>query len=229
VFNGSPIEIQDNTTLVRLGLIFVQAVEAFTVAMEILPVELVHLTREEGRRVATLRAREDERDIIAHEIGLAKTASVLRRLFADDGRQGDGSWLVGPSAALDGARSAVVATFLDISDARGASGYRFELDDELPTGTRLYLRSKKEQGSGSAIQRRLRNIAAIADQPAVADMLDNPWLIRQASRDTLVEGNRYKSLDSSKQAALRSIWSTFRYLLSSGRLVWVRPISLRRS
>jgi AAA domain len=208
VFNGSPIEIQDNTTLVRLGLIFVQAVEAFTVAMEILPVELVHLTREEGRRVATLRAREDERDIIAHEIGLAKTASALRRLFADDGRQGDGSWLVGPSAALDGARSAVVATFLDISDAKGASGYRFELDDELPTGTRLYLRSKKEQGSGSAIQRRLRNIAAIADQPAIADMLDNPWLIRQAGRDTLVEDNRYKKLDSSKQAALRSIWST---------------------
>ena len=65
MFNSSPIEIQDNTTLVRLGLIFVQAVEAFTMAMEILPVELVHLTHEGGRRVATLRAREDQRDIIS--------------------------------------------------------------------------------------------------------------------------------------------------------------------
>ena len=116
--------------------------------------------------------------------------------------------VLGPSGALDGARSAVAATFLDISDASGASGYRFELDDELAAGTQLYLRSKKEQGTGSAVQRRLRNIAAIADQPAMADMLDNPWLIRRASRDALIEDDRYKKLDTSKQEALRSIWST---------------------
>lgn len=209
VFGGpASTDMVDGQRDVRLALTLVQAVEAFTKAMEILPVEAaVH--RENGRRIATLRPREDSRDAIAVPIGLAATDAALRRLFDEDGRQGDGNWLIGVSNRLDSGRSAdVAATFLDVIDVRGTTGYRFELDDNLPTNAPLFLRSKQEQGTGAVIRRRLRNIAAMADQPAVADMLDDPWLIRRTSRDVLVEDSRFRELDHPKQEAMRRLWST---------------------
>ena len=139
----------------------------------------------------------------------AATDSPLRRLFEEDGRQGDGNWLIGVSNKLDSGRSAdVAATFLDVIDVKGTTGYRFELDDNLPTGAPLFLRSKQEQGTGAVIRRRLRNIAAMTDQPAVAEMLDDPWLIRRTSRDVLVEDDRFRDLDCPGQKAMRRIWST---------------------
>ncbi len=210
VFGGpAPVDMADGRREVRRALTLVQALEAFTKAMEILPVEAVDIDREDGRRVVTLRAREDARDAIAVPIGLAATDAALRRLFDDDGRQGDGNWLIGVSNRLDGGRSAdVAATFLDVIDAQGTTGYRFELDDNLPAGPSLFLRSKQEQGTGAVIRRRLRNIAAMADQPAVADMLDDPWLIRRTSRDVLVENDSFRELDAPKQEAMRRIWLT---------------------
>ena len=210
VFGGPPsADMMDVRRDVRRALTLVQAVEAFTKAMEILPVEVVLVSRENGRRTVTLRPREDGRDAIAVPIGLAATDAALRRLFDEDGRQGDGNWLIGVSNRLDSGRSAdVAATFLDIIDTHGTTGYRFELDDNLPANALLFLRSKQEQGTGAAIRRRLRNIAAVADQPAIADMLDDPWLIRRTSRDVLVEDERFSELDSPKQDAMRRIWST---------------------
>ncbi len=199
----------DGRRAVRRALTLVQALEAFTKAMEILPVEAVEVDRDGGRRIVTLRAREDARDAVAVPIGLAPTDGALRRLFDDDGRQGDGNWLIGVSNRLDGGRSAnVAATFLDVIDAQGLTGYRFELDDNLPTGVPLFLRSKQEQGTGAAIRRRLRNIAAIADQPIIADMLEDPWLIRRTSRETLLEDESFRELDAPKQDAMRRLWST---------------------
>jgi AAA domain len=210
VFGGpASTDVVDSRRDVRRALTLVQAVEAFTKAMEILPVEAAVIDRENGRRIATLRAREDGRDAIAVPIGLAATDASLRRLFDEDGRQGDGNWLIGVSNRLDSGRSAdVAATFLDVIEAKGTTGYRFELDDNLPTSAPLFLRSKQDQGTGAVIRRRLRNIAAMADQPAVADMLDDPWLIRRTSRDLLIEDARFRELDRPKQEAMQRIWST---------------------
>ena len=211
VFGGpaSADMADDGRREVRRALTLVQVVEAFTKALEILPVEAAISEPENGRRIATLRPREDGRDAIAVPIGLASTDASLRRLFDEDGRQGDGNWLIGVSNRLDSGRSAeVAATFLDVVDAKGSTGYRFELDDHLPAKAPLFLRSKQEQGTGAAIRRRLRNIAAIADQPSVADMLNDPWLMRRTSRDVLAEDRRFRELDVPKQDAMRRIWST---------------------
>ncbi len=210
IFRGAAAtDMADVRRDVRRALTLVQAVEAFTKAMEILPIDVSFIDRDNGRRIVTIRAREDARDAVAVPIGLAATDAALRRLFDEDSRNGDGNWLIGVSNRLESGRSAdVAATFLDIVDSQGTTGYRFELDDNLPTGAPLFLRSKQEQGTGAVIRRRLRNIAAMADQPAVADMLDDPWLIRRTSRDVLIEDNRFQELDGPKQEAMRRIWST---------------------
>ncbi len=210
VFGGPPApDATDSRREVRLALSLVQAVEAFTKAMEILPVEIMGTERENGRRIATLRAREDGRDAVAVPIGLGATDAALRRLFDEDGRQGDGNWLIGVTNRLDSGRSSdVAATFLDVVDVRGATGYRFELDDNVPGDAPLFHRSKQDQDTGALIRRRLRNIGSVTEQPAVADMLDDPWLVRRTGREALVEDARFQELDGPKQEAIRSIWST---------------------
>ena len=122
----------------RRALTLVQALEAFTKAMEILPVETVEVDRDGGRRIVTLRAREDARDAVAVPIGLAPTDAALRRLFDDDGRQGDGNWLIGVSNRLDGGRSAnVAATFLDVVDAQGLTVIALSLTTTCRPGRRF--------------------------------------------------------------------------------------------
>jgi hypothetical protein len=209
---------KDETRDVRRALMLVQLLEAFMKAMDALPVEVIESGREHGLRIVVLRAAAgSDRDEIVREMGASSTADNLRDLFENDGRENEMDWWLGPSPALGGQRQDVNATFLNVVQRRGLIGYRFELDEDLPQSPTLFLRSQQDSGTERVIRRRLANIAAMADQPSVAEMLDNPWLVRRTSHDVLDEKDAsFQDLDGPKQEALRSIWQILPIFLVVG-------------
>jgi hypothetical protein len=57
--------------------------------------------RRQGRRYAVIRAEPgNDRDRFAKKIGLSESATALRRLFEDDGRDADAPWRISQAASL---------------------------------------------------------------------------------------------------------------------------------
>ncbi len=201
---------------VRRALNLIQVVEAFVRSFEALPVAVAGLSTERGRRVVELGAVAGERDEIARKVGLGTAAATLRRLFEEDDREGEGAWFLGPSPSLGDRRNDAALTFIGLGRVDGIPVYRFELDGEVPVGGKLFLRPGDDQGTERVIRRRLRNIAALADQPGLADMLADPYLVRRSSRETVTEDNEFRELDAPKQRALQGLTSTLPLFLVVG-------------
>lgn len=199
---------------IRQALVLVQVVEAVVKSLEIYPVEVLEVEQEAGRRFAVVRAEpNNERDKIARKVGLTETSAALKRLFEDDHRDSEAKWRLSQAVSLGASRNDdVTATFTDIVDHRGRSAYRFEIDDPLPTQAQLFLRTERDAGTESVISRRLRNLKALSTRVDLAEMLDDPWRVRRASRETISDAERLKShftdLDLPKQQALEGLWST---------------------
>ncbi len=199
---------------IRQALVLVQVVEAVVKSLEIYPVEVLEIEQEVGRRFAIVRAEpNNERDKIARRVGLTETAAALKRLFEDDHRDSEAKWRLSQAVSLGASRNDdVTATFTDIVDHRGRSAYRFEIDDPLPTQAQLFLRTERDAGAESVISRRLRNLKALSTRIDLAEMLDDPWRVRRASRETISDADRLKphftDLDLPKQQALDALWST---------------------
>jgi len=105
-----------------------------------------------------------------------------------------------------------LATFTDIVEHRGRSAYRFEIDDPLPTQAQLFLRTERDAGAESVISPTTAQPQALSTRIDLAEMLDDPWRVRRASRETISDADRLKphfaELDVPKQQALDGLWST---------------------
>lgn len=196
--------------LIRQSLLLVQVIEAVVKALEIYPVEVL----DSGRTYAVLRAQPgNERDKIARRIGLTETAAALKRLFEDDHRDADGKWRLSLATSLGASRHEdVTATFTDVVEHKGRAAYRFEVDELLRPHGQLFLRTERDTGTESVIIRRLKNIKALGTRIDLTDMLDDPWRVRRASRESIGESDQKKThfmeLDQPKQEALMGLWST---------------------
>jgi hypothetical protein len=144
---------------------------------------------------------------------MSDSATALKRLFEEDGRDAEGKWRISLSSSLGASRSAdVTATFVDVRTHHGRHGYEFEIDDELPPDGPYFLKAERDTGTERVISRRLKNIKALETRVDLADMLDNPWRVRRSSREALSEANKtdaaFLDLDEPKQKALAELWST---------------------
>jgi hypothetical protein len=203
------------TDAVRQALLLVQIAEAVVKALEIYPIEVLESGRQGGRRFVIIRAEPDnDRDRIAKQVGLTESASALKRLFEEDGRDAEGKWRISQAASLGATQNSdVTASFIDVvDDGRGRHGYQFEIDDELPADGPFFLRAERDIGTEKVIGRRLRNIKALDTRVDLAEMLDDPWHVRRSSRETIDANNQadeaLKDLDEPKQRALIGLWST---------------------
>lgn len=199
---------------IRRGLLLVQAIEALVKALEIYPVEILDKQRRGGGRFVAIRAEPaSDRDKFAKKIRLTESAIALRRLFEDDAREADSSWRISQSSNLGASQTTdVAARFVDVADVHGRHGYLFEIDEELPIPGPYFLRSERDVGSERVIARRLANIKALNTRLDLAEMLDDPWRMRRASRDIIDQTDEYDveflDLDGPKQKALVGLWST---------------------
>lgn len=199
---------------VRQALLLVQIVESVIKALEVYPVEVLFVERDQDRRFAVLRAEpRNERDRAAAKLRLPETERALRRLFEDDQRDADSKWRLSLAASLgSGSHNDVLATFLDVVQHKGRHALRFEVDDEPPRGSSLFLRPERDTGTENAITRRLKNIKALSTRLDLSEMLDDPWRVRRSSRETIDEAGQsdeyFQDLDPPKQHALLGVWST---------------------
>lgn len=204
----------DRTERVRQGLLLVQIIESVIKSLEVYPVEILEIERDLGRRFAVLRAEpRNERDRAAAKLRLPETERALRRLFEDDQREADAKWRLSLAASLgSGRQNDVIATFLDVVQHKGRHALKFELDEEPPKGSPLFLRPERDTGTENAITRRLKNIKALATRVDLAEMLDDPWRVRRSSRETIdangQQDEHFLDLDEPKQQALLGLWST---------------------
>ena len=202
------------TERIRQALLLIQVLESVTKALEVYPVEVLETVVDGGRRFAVLRAEpRSERDRAAAKLAMPETEQSLRRLFEDDQRDADGKWRLSLSASLgSGRQQDVPATFLDVVQHKGRHALRFELDDEPPKGGQVFLRQERDAGTENVISRRLRNIKALSTRVDLADMLDDPWRVRRASREEIDEAGRadahFMDLDQPKRDALVGLRST---------------------
>lgn len=203
----------ENVTI-RRALLLVQIIEAVTKALDVYPVEILESGRREGRRFAIIRAEPDnDRDKIAKRIGLSESAAALKRLFEDDHRDADAKWRLSQAASLGASRIGdVTASFAEDVDHRGRRAYQFEIDEELASEERLFLRTERDTGTEQVIGRRLRNIKALDTRVDLTEMLADPWRVRRASREALTDAERqdeyFLDLDKPKREALIGSWST---------------------
>ncbi len=204
----------DRADRVRQALLLIQVIESVIKALEVYPVEILDKERTHGRRYAILRAEpSNERDRIARKLKLTETGPALKRLFEDDHRDGEAKWRISQAASLGANRyNDVVVTFIDVTEHNGRHAYRFEMDDDLPVQGPFFLRPERDAGTEGVIARRLRNIKALTTRVDLAEMLDDPWRVRRASRETIDEKQQsdahYQDLDAPKRQALLGLWST---------------------
>jgi hypothetical protein len=216
IFAGASVEQVASTRVdaIRQALILVQVTEAVVKALECYPIEILDSVRRGGRRIITLRAEpENDRDVFAKQIGMSDSATALKRLFEDDGRDAEGKWRISLSSNLGASRGGdVTATFVDIRIHNGRHGYDFEIDDELPPDGPYFLKAERDTGTERVISRRLKNIKALETRVDLTDMLDDPWRVRRSSREALSEADlddeAFHDLDKPKQKALVELWST---------------------
>lgn len=208
---GAPTERAER---VRQALLLVQVMESVVKSLDVYPVEILEIERDQGRRFAVLRAEpHNERDRSAKKLRLPETERALRRLFEDEQREADAKWRLSLAASLgSGRQNDVTATFLDIVQHKGRHALKFELDDEPPKGSPLFLKPERDTGTESAITRRLKNIKALSTRVDLADMLDDPWRVRRSSRENIdadaQNDEHFQDLDEPKQQALLGLWST---------------------
>ena len=206
-------DTDSETVAIRRALMLVQIVEAVVKALEVYPIEILKTGLAQGRRFVMLRAEpNNERDALAKNVGLLESANALRRLFEEEHQDAEAKWRISQSASLGATRSGDInATFVDVFEYRGRRAYRFEIDEELPSGDRFFLRTERDSGTEQVIARRLRNIKALDTRVDLAEMLADPWRVRRSSREALSEEDRgdaaFLDLDGPKQNALLGLWA----------------------
>lgn len=202
------------TGRVRNAMLIIQVIEAVVKALDAFPVEILKQTREDGRPVLVLRALpKNDRDGLANKLGLSTTQESLRRLFEKAGADSEAKWRLSTAASLGASRhSDAAVAFAETVEHKGSLAYRFELDEDLVENGPWFLRGQQDVGSEQVIARRLRILKALDTRVDLAQMMLDPWRVRQASRETLTAGDRdtdaFKELDTPKQNALLAIWET---------------------
>lgn len=200
--------------LVRRSLLLVQVIEAVVKALEVYPVEILEEKSDAGRHFVLLRgARDNERDRIAKRVGMIDTHTSLKRLFEDDQREGEGKWRLSQAASLGASRRGdVAASFTQVEEINGRHAYRFETDEDLPSGQSFFLRTERDAGTENQITRRLKIIKGLSTRVDLAEMLDDTWRVRRSSRDTInvrdTGDKQMMDLDEPKRTALAGLWET---------------------
>lgn len=200
--------------LIRQSLMMIQVIEAVVKSLEVYPIEVVSQEIENGRSYVSLRcARESDRDKIAKRIGMIDTQTSLKRQFEDDRRDSEGKWRLSMAASLGASRREdVTATFIETEQYRGATVYRFEIDEELQSSPNLFLRTERDTGTENQISRRLKIIRGLSTRIDLADMFDDAWRVRRSSRDSIdiadTKDAELMDLDKPKRAALAGLWGT---------------------
>lgn len=208
--NAAPSKLD----LARRALLLIQIIEAVVKSLEVYPVNILSTGTEGGRLWAAVRAEpNNERDILAKNVGITETATTLKRLFQDEHRDSEGKWRFSQSTNFGASRTNdVPASFSEMVEINGIHAYRFEIEEELPNGSTLFLRPENDSGSEQVISRRLRNIKALNTRTDLTDMLLDPWRVRRTVSAALTEADQkdrhFLDLDAPKQSALLGIWST---------------------
>jgi AAA domain len=211
---GGDARLPGRAELIRRSLMMIQVIEAVVKSLEVYPVEVLQQESKSGRRYVLLRsARESDRDKIAKRIGMIDTQTSLKRLFEDDHRDGEGKWRLSIAASLGASRHKdVAATFTQVEECRGASAYRFEIDEELQDSPPLFLRTERDAGTENQISRRLKIIKGLSTRVDLADMFDDAWRVRRSSRDPIditdIRDVELMDLDQPKRRALAGLWGT---------------------
>ena len=205
-----PASEPDARADVRHALVLIQLIEAVSRSLDSLPIEFISSRRTSGGTRLILRAKPDnDRDPIAKALGLPDTAEALRRILIEEQREGEEGWSLSQSAALGGSRrDDERAIFVGEAMHRGITGYEFGVDGDVPTGRPYFLRSRQDAGSQQVISRRLRAIRMLAEQPGLADFLNDPWAARWSFQGALEEDALLAGLDEAKQEALHRFETT---------------------
>jgi hypothetical protein len=202
----------DPTLAVRRGLLLAQISEALFKAVEIAPVEVVNQRRQGGKRIVELAASDSEHRMrLAQALRVDDPHKLLRRLFEREEADFDAEWQLTEAAGLGNmTRAAAGVRFARVLQKENRRLYEFEvIDGVVPPSTQLHLRKVDDAGTEQVLRRRLRMLGTLATQTELALMLADPrGRLRSYREDPLIEDSHFAELDSSKQDALRSIWST---------------------
>ena len=205
--------LEDDPTLaVRRGLLLAQISEALFKAVEIAPVEVVNQRRHGGKRIVELAASDSEHRMrLAQALHVDDPHKLLRRLFEREEADFDAEWQLTEAAGLGTtARVPAGVRFIRPIQKQNRRLYEFEvIDGVVPPNPQLHLRKVDDTGTEQVLRRRLRMLGTLSTQSELALMLADPRArLRGYPDDPLVEDEHFAKLDSSKQEALRSIWST---------------------
>lgn len=200
----------DATEIIRRGLLLAQLAEALFRAAEIIPIEVKRQKGPRGEAILIVSPRNDEaRTRLGAALRVDSPEMMLTRLFEDEEADIDAKWVISESGMVGRVgRGNVAVRFLRTIRRDRERVFEFSVEGELPPTAELFLRQLDDAGTEGVMYRRLRMLAALATQEELSIMLSGPRKRTRTYFDELVEDGAFRDLDSSKQAALRSIWTT---------------------
>jgi DNA polymerase III delta prime subunit len=200
----------DQTEIVRRGLLLAQLTEALFRAAEIIPVQVKKRKGPRNETILLISARiEPVRAKLAEALRVDNAERALARLFGDEEGDLDAKWVISESGSVGRpGRDNLAVRFLRTARNDAEWIYEFSAEGELPPAAELFLRKLDDAGTDGAMHRRLRMLGALATQEELATTLAAPRSRMRTYPDELIEDAAFADLDDSKQAALRSIWTT---------------------
>ncbi len=206
----SVVEGEDTREDVQHALVLVQVVEAVYRGLDALPVEILEVLNDTSHPTVVIRAKSNnDRDTDARVLNLPQTAEAMRRILVEEHRAGEEGWTLGTTSALGAPlQGDTHAAFIREVMHHGRVAYEFRLDEALDRQNRLILRPRQESGTQQVVQRRLKAIRALAEQPELADFLLDPWVARKSAESDLEEDEVLAKLDMAKREALERFSST---------------------
>ena len=207
-------ERDDIESLVR-ALWMAHIVECLFASADAFPVEVVARSQLDGTAggdALLLRARSDkDRETLSSALLLndAPGKRLAAALTESDSTE-SGNWRLTESGQL-GDRSPTDTEWRFLGETAAGDGspaFEFVGDRAAPPLSKAFLVSTESLGRDSQLKRRLKYISALETHSELARMISNPRSRVFKSDETVTADEAFKSLDESKQAALRTIVET---------------------
>jgi len=194
---------------------FTNTVDALLAAARIWPVRVVDSGGGGDKRaewVAVEALEDDDRDRMTTALGIDRPARQLERAFFDEIGEIDGETIFNlvdePRLAAASANEGRWTIRNALLTRQGARRYVFQRVGGIagiPEGD-VYLRPADVGGSYFLLERRLRAIDGLRNQPAMLRAIHAPGSASRDTMETLSEDANIALLDEPKKKALREIW-----------------------
>jgi hypothetical protein len=190
-------------------------------AADIFPVEIIAAAPDAQSEIHVLHlvSRDDpDRAKLSELLGLDSPATRLAKMLDGDEFREEGGWTLSEPGML-GERSAATTAwrFAGHEEIEGREALRFEGTSPVLQGTEGFLAPSGMIGRIAQFRRRVKALAALRQHTELLRMLVDPRRRIDDSQDPLDEnGDSFKNLDASKQAAVREILGTIPLFLLQG-------------